>query len=142
VFTPSASDATGIDFGSGSSWVISGSTDVTGFNFNFSSFPGNPTITSNTDMVTLADGYTFTVSGLSGADSVLFILASGSSYVEKRVAGFVNTVTFTASELSSLSKSSYGLIQVTPFNLTSASPGGKKYYFVNQVTVSDFAEFK
>jgi len=142
VFTPTATASTGIDFSGGSDWAISGSADVPAFNFTFSTFPDNPTITSDKDEVVLANGYTFSVSGLGSADSVLYILASGDSYVEKRVAGFVNTVTFTASELSTLDASAYGLIQVTPYNITSASPNGKKYYFVNQVTVSDFAEFK
>jgi hypothetical protein len=112
VFTPSATSTSGIDFSSGSSWVIGGSADVPAFNFNFGTFPSNPTITSDKDEVVLADGYTFSVSGLGSADSVLYILASGNSYVEKRVAGFVNTVTFTSAELSTLQPSTYGLIQV------------------------------
>lgn len=145
IFTPTQTDLTGIDFGSGSAWQVSGAGSVPAINRSFNRFPSSPTITSNTDEVTIANGYTFTVSGLSGADSVLFVLASGNSFVQKRVGPYTNSVTFSASELSSLGTSDYGLLQVTPYTYevnTSLLGGGKKLYFINQVTVSDFAKFK
>ncbi|MFN8285938.1 MAG: hypothetical protein U0V74_04245 [Chitinophagales bacterium] len=144
VFQPSQSDATGIDFSSGSDWDVSGAGSIPAFTHSFSSFPSTPSITSNTDEVTLANGYTFSITGVSSADSILFILASGSGYVQKRVGGWETSVTFSASELSSLQASDYGLIQVTPYRYqenTTVVPG-KKVYFINQVTVSDFAKFK
>ncbi len=144
VFQPSQSNATGIDFGSGSDWSVSGGGTIPAFTHSFYTFPSSPTITSNTDEVTLANGYTFTINNVSNADSILFILASGSGFVQKRLGGNATSATFTASELSSLQASQYGLIQVTPYTWeanTSVVPG-KKIYFINQVTVSDFAEFK
>lgn len=144
VFNPSQSSPEGIDFSSGSSWDVSGSANVPAFSHTFSSFPSSPSITSNTDEVTLSSGYTFTISSVSNADSILFILASGSGYVTKTTGGSATSVTFSASELSSLQASDYGLLQVTPYRYeanTSVIPG-KKVYFVNQVTVSDFAKFK
>ncbi len=144
VFQPSQSDASGIDFSSGSDWNVSGAGTIPAFTHSFNSFPTSPTITSNTDEVTLANGYTFSISGVSNADSILFILASGSGYVQKRVGGWETSVTFSVSDLSTLQASDYGLIQVTPYTYqenTSVIPG-KKVYFVNQVTLSDFAKFK
>ncbi|HLP52912.1 MAG TPA: hypothetical protein VK154_18615, partial [Chitinophagales bacterium] len=144
IFQPSQTDVTGIDFGSGSQWTIGGVGSIPAFTESFTSFPSSPTITSNSETVTLASGYTFTVSGISNADSVLFILASGNSYAEKRVGGNVTSVTFSAADLSALQASSQGLLQVTPYRFktnTTAIPG-KKIYLVNQVTVSDFAKFE
>ncbi|MFN8300622.1 MAG: hypothetical protein U0T75_16085 [Chitinophagales bacterium] len=144
VFQPSQNNATGIDFGSGSDWSVSGGGSIPAFTHSFYSFPSSPTITSNTDEVTLANGYTFTINNTTNADSILFILASGSGFVQKRLGGNATTATFSASELSGLQPSQYGLIQVTPYKWqsnTSLVPG-KKLYFINQVTVSDFAEFK
>ncbi len=144
VFQPSQSDITGIDFSSGSAWSVSGAGNVPAINYTFNAFPSSPTITSNKEELTLANGYTFSISGLSTADSVLYILASGDNYVEKRVGGNTSSVTFSAADLSTLQASDYGLIQVTPYKFlvnTNVMPG-KKVYFVNQVTVSSVAKFK
>jgi len=117
---------------------------VPAFTHTFSTFPSTPTITSSTDAITLANGYTFSISGSGTADSVLYILASGNSYAQKRVGPYTNSVTFTAADLSTLQASKYGLLQVTPYKYqknNSIIPG-KNLYFINQVTVSKITEFK
>jgi len=142
VFQPSQTDITGIDFSSGSDWEVTGAGSIPAITHSFNTFPTTPTITSNKETVTRANGYTFSTSSVSYADSVLYVISSGNNYVKKSVAGNVSSVTFTASELSTLDASSYGLIQVTPYAYqtnTTVVPG-KKVYFVNQVTVSDIVE--
>ncbi|MBS1612369.1 MAG: hypothetical protein JST49_06065 [Bacteroidetes bacterium] len=143
VFQPSQADVTGIEFNNGSSWNVSGSTNVPAFTASFNQFPSTPTLNSTND-VTLADGYTVSFTSVSGADSVLVILATNNSYAEKRLAGWQNSATFTASDLNGLSASQYGMIQVTPYTWdvrTNLIPG-KKVYMVNQVTVTKIVEFK
>lgn len=144
VFQPSQTDVTGIDFSSGADWNISGAASIPPITTSFNSFPSTPSITSNKENVSLSSGYTFSISSVSNADSILFILASGSGYVQKRVGGNATSVTFSASDLSSLSASSYGLLQVTPYRYTTNTSiiPGKKVYLVNQVTVSDIASFE
>lgn len=144
IFQPTQTDVTGIDFGSGVDWNVSGAGSIPAINTSFNSFPSTPSITSNKESVSLGSGYTFSISSVSNADSILFILASGSGYVEKRVGGNATSVTFSASDLSSLSASSYGLLQVTPYRYTTNTSiiPGKKVYLVNQVTVSDVASFE
>ncbi len=144
VFQPSQTDVTGIDFSSGADWNISGAASIPAITTSFNSFPSTPSITSNKENVSLSSGYTFSISSVSNADSILFILASGSGYVQKRVGGNATSVTFSASDLSTLSASSYGLLQVTPYRYTTNTSiiPGKKVYLVNQVTVSDVASFE
>ena len=143
VFTPAATDVTGIDFSNGSAWEVSGSSSVNAFNYTYVPFPSNPKITSNVSEVNLANGYNFTLQNAnSNADSVLFILASGSNYVSKTLPGNATSANFTASDLATLTPSSQGLIQVTPYKIKSDIVNGEKYYFINQVTVSNFANFK
>lgn len=144
IFQPSQTDISGIDFSSGSSWDVSGAGSIPAITHTFSTFPSTPTITSDKETVTRANGYTFSTTAISSADSVLYVISSGNNYVKKSVAGNVTSVTFSASELSALDASSYGLIQVTPYAYqtnTTVVPG-KKVYFVNQVTVSDIVEVK
>jgi hypothetical protein len=143
VFTPSQTDFTGIDFDNGSSWEVSGSSNVTAFNYDFFPFPSNPKITSSVTEVTISSGYNFTLqSANSNADSVIFILASGNEKAIKVLPGNATSANFSASELAAFKPSTQGLIQVTPYRITNDVVNGKKYYFVNQVTVSNFANFK
>ena len=143
VYTPAATDINGIDFDNGSSWVVSGSSNVTAFNYDFLPFPSNPKITSTVTEVTISNGYNFTLqSANSNADSVIFILASGNEKVVKVLPGNATSANFSASDLASFKPSAQGLIQVTPYRFTSNIENGKKYYFVNQVTVTNFANFK
>lgn len=144
VHVPAAADVSGIDFSSGATWNVTGSSNVSSISsYTYPPFPNTPVISSNKEEVTLSSGYTFTLSNsFLGADSIIYILASGNNFVKKTVGSNVTSVTFSASDLTSLQPSAQGLIQVTPYYFTSDVFSGKKYYFVNQVTVSDFAEFK
>lgn len=142
IFAPKTTDPEGLSFSSPVSWSVSGSSNISAFTHNHSGFPSNPTILSEKETITRSAGYTFDVSSVSGADSILFVIASGSKYLEKRIPGWQSEVEFTADEMETLEASSQGLLQVTPYKLDSKVVDGKKLYFVNQVTVSHFAEFK
>lgn len=140
VSTPGLTDPQGIVFdGSTPFW------EVPNLNFGKSSyyqFPNKPVITSE-KTITKSEGYTFSISGSSMGDSIIYIIASENNYVTKTKAPQTNnSVSFTASELSKLKASEYALIQVTTYRIRKQTVENKDYFMINQVVVSEYAEVK
>lgn len=122
--TASTTNPTGVDFGNGVTWEVSG---ANGFGA-FTHTPTNnfPTVTEITspDVVDKANGYTLTCSTVSGADSTLFLVGN----VVKTLAGNATTCTFSASDLSG-SDNGTSLVQIVPYTMSSAVLGGKNICF-------------
>lgn len=128
IFTVLPTQPTGIDFSSGVKWDVAGGNGFTAFNHTVAkSFPSVAGFTCNS---TLAAGsnYTISFSGVSGADSIIFLVNN----IHKTVAGTTKSYTFTASQLSSL-KSGPAAVSAAPYNITYATYGGKKIAFGNQL---------
>lgn len=142
VYTPGTSNPNGVDFGNNTPfWEVPGKSIST--SGPLQKFPNAPTITSNTDEVVRANGYDFTVSFNSGADSVLYIIAAEGKFVSKTATySSNNSVTFTAAELNTLAKSDYGLLQVTPYFMKKHTTGGKNYYMINETVVTKTVKIK
>ena len=118
---------TGIDFSGGVSWSVVGGNGFPAITKDVAiGFPNVGEITSSTT-VTPANGYTLTVSSVSGADSVLFLIEG----INKTIAGNATSCTFTASDLSSLSAGA-SIVQVAAYVTTNETVDGKTIYYGNQ----------
>lgn len=128
IFTVLPTQPTGIDFSSGVKWDVSGGNGFTAFSHTVAkSFPSASGFSCNS---TLAAGnnYTISFSGVSGADSIIFVINN----IHKTVVGTTKSYTFTASQLNSL-KSGPAAVSAAPYNITYATYGGKKIAFGNQL---------
>lgn len=118
----------GINFSSGIKWDVSGGNGFAPFNHTVSkSFPVASGFSAAS---TLSSGSSYTISftGVSGADSIIFVVNN----IHKTVPGTTKSYTFTASQLSSL-KAGPAAISAAPYNVTFATYGGKKIAFGTQV---------
>ncbi len=142
-FEPSFSNMSGIDFESGrAEWSVSGSEDVESFSYTFEGFPAELEFESNVNDIDLSSNYTLEVSGVSDADSLLFIIAADGDFVIKRTDAAQSSVTFTAADFAPIRNSDKGLVQVTAFNLKPEQINSRKMYFVNAVNVNSLINFK
>lgn len=133
-YTIGASNPTGIDFSSGVNWDVSG---ANGFGaFTKSVTLGFPTVSEVTSSATItkASGYTLTVSTVTNADSVLFLIGG----VSKTLAGNATSCSFSASELSSLNNGST-VVQVAAYKFANETLGGKNIYYGNETVQSKTA---
>jgi hypothetical protein len=129
VFTPGVANPTGIDFSGGINWSVAGNSasGVPAFTHTVShGFPNAGNITSG-DEVSKGAGFTITISNISNADSVYFLINDKL----KSFAGNVTTASFSAADLSGLSKGQ-GIITVAPWKFSTAQYGGKNFYFVTE----------
>lgn len=135
-FVPSTTEPTGISFTNPISWEVSGNGSVTAFNHDLTgSYPDADSVTSALTFDNNS-AYTLTASGITGADSVLFmVVGSSGAYVIKYLGGSATSCTFTQAEMGTIPAGS-GLVQVVPMKITSTTTGGRKYYFVRQTSVS------
>lgn len=131
-YTPSQTNATGIDFSGNPDWAVSGNGDIPNFTHSATrGFPNVGKITSPTT-VTRSSGYTLTVQGsISNADSILWII--GGEHLG--TTGPMTSRTFTADELSGL-QTGTSIIQVAAVNYQSEEKGGKPIWFINEKVVS------
>ena len=110
VFQPSAQSPTGIDFGSGVSWSVSGSANVGAFSYDPTiSFPTVNAVSSG-DVVNKANGYTLTTPSLTGADSVIFQIGD----VLKTLPGNSTSCNFSAADLSGLATGT-SIVQIAAY---------------------------
>ena len=124
---PSQTNPTGIDFSGNPSWDVSGSANVPAFTHTTSiGFPTLGTITSSTSIPSSGD-YTLTVTNVSGADSVYFMLG-GVIHIEE---GTATSSTFTEAEIDGMG-SGASFAQVAPYRFEMATKAGKDYYFVTE----------
>ncbi len=121
---------TSLAFGSSVDWALTGSKN--GFsNFTITdntTFPIMGTISSGD--ITAGQDYTITLTGVSSAEGVIYLIAGGNGgyvYKEKFAAdGGLNSCTFTAAELSKFPKGSESvLVEVVGFNYTVKAESGK-----------------
>ncbi|MFZ6053159.1 hypothetical protein [Halocola ammonii] len=121
----------GISFTNGVSWSVSGSGIVPSFDRNVTfAFPECQAISSGAT-VSLSNGYTLTVNGVSDADSVLFMVGD----VIKTMPGNSTSATFSSEELSSL-ESGTSVAQVAAYAYMSETIAGKEIYFGKQAVRS------
>lgn len=118
---------TGIDFSGNPSWEVSGSANIPAFSHTTNiDFPTLGDITSATTIPGTGD-YTLTVTNVSGADSVWFMLG-GVVHVENP--GATSSV-FTEAEIDGMGTGS-NFAQVAPYRFEAATYGGKQFYFVTE----------
>jgi hypothetical protein len=129
--TPGVSNPQGIDFSSDRSWVVEGGNGIPAISYknNGSNYP-MPTTGENTskDNVSRSADYTVSVSTLTGADSVLFILGS----LTHTAAGNTISHTFKADDIAANLKNGQAAAMVVPYNLNPRSFSNKKFYFINE----------
>jgi len=127
VFTPGATNPTGLELGNSPSWEVTGQGAVPAINHTASNgFPAVGSITSG-GTVNRSQGYTVTVQGnITNADSVIWNIG-GVVVTTPRV----NSYTFTADQLSGLPTGT-SIVQAAPVNYQTASFGGKTFYFINE----------
>jgi len=131
VFQPSAQNPTGIDFGSGVSWSVSGSANIDAFSYDPTiSFPTVDAISSG-EVVNKASGYTLTTTSITGADSVIFQIGS----VLKTVAGNSTSCTFSSADLSGLATGT-SIVQIAGYKIQNQTITAKNYYFINETVVT------
>lgn len=131
VFVPGTSMPTGISFTGGVNWSVVGGNGFPAITKNLTlAFPTVSEITSSAT-VTKANGYTLSVSTVTGADSVLFLVGG----IDKTIPGNATSCTFSASELSGLADGTT-VVQVAAYTSTSETLSGKLIYYGNETVQS------
>ncbi|MES2629893.1 MAG: hypothetical protein V4616_13085 [Bacteroidota bacterium] len=138
VYTPSATDIEGIDFG-GASWKVAGNGNVPAIDRTFSPFPSNPEFTAPATIST-GSAYTVTLDRTTGADSTIVAFHSGNKSLIKTYRGNITSFQFTAEEMATITKGD-GYLQVTPYNFTFQTISGKKIYFFNEAVVTKSVKY-
>lgn len=138
VYTPSATDITGIDLSGAINWAVAGAGSNPSFNHNAAAqgFPSADDISGS--FTTINSGSSFTLSTtntVSGSDSVYFQLSGPSATVLKRMASNTSSVTFTAAEVQSVGKGS-GVVTIAPWNWTTQTFSGKQVNVVNELALT------
>lgn len=138
VYTPSASDITGIDLSGAINWAVGGAGTNPSFNHNAAAqgFPSADDISGS--FTTINSGSSFTLSTtntVSGSDSVYFQLSGPSATVLKRTAANTSSVTFTSAEVQSVGKGS-GVVTIAPWNWTTQTFSGKQVHVVNELALT------
>jgi hypothetical protein len=123
-------DSTGTSYTPPVDWFVSGSSTVPSFSQSVSGaypvFTGTAGIQSS---ITLSQGATIALSGITGADEIEVILFSSNLPVTKTLSGSSTSVNFTASELSSVGTGTAGMIMVTASKSSIVAVGGKNFKF-------------
>ena len=128
VYTVMPTQPTGIDFSSGIKRDVSGGNGFSAFSHTVSrSFPYASGFACASTL-TKGSNYTISFSGVSGADSIIFVINN----VHKTVSGTTKSYTFTASQLSNLS-SGPAAVSAAPYNYAITTYGGKKIVFGSQL---------
>jgi len=127
--TPGATNPTGIDFTTDRDWTVEGGNGIPAISYNNRNRP-MPTTGENTspDNVSRSADYTVSVSTLSGADSVLFVLGS----LTHTAAGNTISHTFKADEIAANLKNGQAAAMVVPYNINARQFSGKRFYFINE----------
>lgn len=127
----------GINYASGATWTVAGTTSVPAFSVSAPSFPTPPALTSST-LISKAAPYVLTYSGVTNADSVVIILNGDSTFRQKKtVVSSAGSFTFTAAEIGKIKKIGSGLfpyLTMISYNMQSTAVSAKKYYFINSNT--------
>lgn len=127
----------GINYGAGSTWSVSGTASVPAFTFSTSTFPSLGALTSST-LISKSSPYTATYSGAANADSVVVMLTGDSVLVQKKtVLASSGTCSWTAAEIGKVKKQTSGqfpALHIISYTIISNTVTTKKYYMVNTNT--------
>lgn len=141
VFSPGATEPTGIDFSSGANWTVAGGNGFAAFNHSTTNeVPSGPKYTGSTTIARNAE-YTLSSSiAILSADSVIFNVISPTVTLTKVLPGNISTCSFTAAEMGTLGAGS-GYVQIVPYNFEYATYGGKQIYFINESVSTNSVTF-
>ena len=129
----------GINYGSGATWTVTGSSSVTSFTFANASFPSAAALTSST-LIPKSNPYTVTFSGVANADSVVVMISGDSTNLQKKtVVATAGLCNFSAAEIGAVKK--YGstnnpFINFVSYRLQLNAVSSKKYYMVSSSSSS------
>lgn len=129
----------GINYAAGSSWSVTGSSNVPAFTYTSPVFPSAAALTSGT-LISKASTYTLTFTGAANADSVVINL-NGDSVLSQRkcVAASLGYCIFTATEIGKVKKKGsvdFPYINMISYSIQTNTVSSKKYYMVNSSTSS------
>jgi hypothetical protein len=148
-FQPSATDPTGLDFGSSVPWTVAGGSGVAAFNATYNrSVPRIGLITGATSSTTRGNGLSLSVNSsdantnISNADSLMFVVYDkNGKYLRKTQAKAQTTVAFNAAELNTLAAGA-GYVQVNAYNFEVRTISGLEVAFINQGSNTVATEWK
>jgi hypothetical protein len=126
----------GIKFGSGSTWSVTGTSSVPTFTFGTTTFPSICALTSGTN-IPKTSAYTTTFGGGANADSVVVMVVCDSVLLKKTVDVPSGTCAFTAAEIASVKKhgsTNFCYINFVTYKIQANAVSAKKYYMVNSIT--------
>ncbi len=127
----------GINFATGSTWTVSGTSSVPAFTFSTATFPSVGALTSST-LISKSSPYVATYTGAANADSVVIMLTGDSVAVQKKtVLASSGSCTWTAAEISAVKKKVSGLfpqLHIISYSITGNTVTTNKYYIVNSNT--------
>lgn len=144
VYTPTATDVTGIDLSSNINWMVT----TPSFTYNAGSSVGRGmpvagAISGSYTSVSMSSDFTLSVDGsISNADSVYYQINGSKKSLLKRVAGTVKSVTFTAAEMGTLGAVTGGSLSICPWNHQLKTLGGKSIHVINELALSRVIEIK
>ncbi len=129
----------GINYGSGSTWSVSGTSSVPAFTFATSAFPTVGALTSST-LISKSSPYNATYTGAANADSVVILLTGDSVLVQKKtVVASAGSCAFTAAEIGKVKKMGSGdfpYLHIMSFSRLTNTVTTKKYYMLNTNTTT------
>jgi len=131
VFIPSAENYKGIEYDGNPSWVVSGSTGVPAI--NHTTTIGFPTVGEINSDETVSKGadYVLTVNGVTGADSVIFMLGGVVHYES----GNATSSTFTSAEIDGMGTGP-SFAQAAAYIAEEQVFDSKNFWFVNETVVT------
>ena len=130
-YLPSLTDPEGLSFTMGTDWEVSGSADFPAFTASPGfDFPSVGAI-SGGDIVDRSADYTISISSVSDADSIIYVVSG----ITKTTAGNVTSCTFSADELAG-APAGQGIIQAAPYAFDDQEFSDKTVYFVKEKVVS------
>jgi hypothetical protein len=130
-YLPSLTEPEGLSFSTGTDWEVSGSANFPAFSASPAfDFPSVGDI-SGADIVDKSADYTISISSVSDADSIIYVVSG----VTKTTAGNVTSCTFSADELAG-APTGQGIIQAAPYAYSDQEFSGKTVYFVKEKVVS------
>lgn len=127
-----------LDFSSGSNWIVSGSGSIPAFTYNHAdAFPTYSGKSSMPETASSATGLTFSLTGISNADSIYVVLigSHAGTPIIKRLGKTATSVSFSSGEVSSAGTTSgkaTGMLQVCPFRVKMETINTKQYALIKE----------